>query len=73
MTLAGGTVAPSLPTGKVADDSWLVFGNDKDIPKERKWAASKLPAGTPVHGRAMLVDSVMQQSLDHSAGVLFVV
>ncbi|KAK9824072.1 hypothetical protein WJX72_007535 [[Myrmecia] bisecta] len=77
VTLAGGTVAASLDKDLSGDNaamlgSWLVVGSEKDLGKERKWAQGKLKGGVPVHSRSMLVDSIMQQSLDRSAGVLFV-
>lgn len=74
--LAGGTLAKALPKGLSGEDQaqlahWVIIGSEKDVPKERSWCAGKLKPGVPVHSRAFLVDSIMQQSLDLSAGVLF--
>ena len=68
---AGGQVAARAPkTG--AAGKWLVLGS-QDVKKDKAWAAKTLPAGTIVHNRSFLVDSILQQALDERQGVLFTV
>ena len=69
---AGGSLATA-PPNKQATGQWLVLGSDKDIKRERAWAAKHLPPGTAVHGRAMLVDAILQQSIDERQGILLTV
>ncbi|KAL0023275.1 hypothetical protein WJX77_002228 [Trebouxia sp. C0004] len=73
---AGGVVETQLPesvSGKDAKLStqWLLIANEKDIKREQKWSKRKVASKLPFHGRTMLIDSIMQQSLDRKHGVLF--
>ena len=72
VTHAGGQVAAAPPTGSDTHQC-LVLGSDLDLKKERAWAAKRLPKGTNVHSRSMLVDAILRQTLDHRQGVLFTV
>ncbi len=73
---AGGVVETQLPesvSGKDAKLStqWLLIADEKDIKREQKWSKGKVASNMPFHGRTMLIDSIMQQTLDRKHGMLF--
>lgn len=74
---AGGVVEHQLPRSVSGDDAevsaqWLLIANEKNIKTEQKWgSSSKVGPGLSFHGRTVLIDSIMQQSLDRKHGVLF--
>jgi len=73
---AGGVVESQLPesvSGKDAKLStqWLLIADEKDVKREQKWSKGKVACNMPFHGRTMLIDSIMQQTLDRKHGVLF--
>ena len=73
---AGGIVADQLPKTVSGEDTglssqWLLIAHEKDSKKEQKWCNGKVGSGLHFYGRTMLIDSIMQQSLDRKHGVLF--
>ncbi len=73
---AGGDVTKQLPKNMSGDSSevvsqWLLIANEKDSKEEQKWCQGKVGSGLPFNSRTMLIDSIMQQSLDRKLGVLF--
>ena len=71
VTHAGGRVAAAAPK-EGEGGQWLVLGSEKNLKKERAWAAKHLPKGTVVHSRSMLVDVILRQSLDGKMGIFTV-
>ena len=73
---AGGIVETQLPESVSGKDGkfstqWLLIADEKDIKREQKWSKGKVASNMPVHGRTMLIDSIMQQTLDRKHGMLF--
>ena len=57
----------------VALSQWLVLGNEHAVAKEKVWARKHAACkGLAMHRRAALIGALLQQKLDRSADVLFV-
>ena len=70
---AGGTEATK-PPNKVSGAvpmQWLFIADEKNVNKEKSWAAGKVGTDLSFHSRTMLVDSITRHSLDRKHGVLF--
>lgn len=73
---AGGVVEKQLPKSMSSKDSevwsqWLLIGSENDKNKDQKLCRKQYAAGLTFHGRSMIIDSIMQQSLDRKHGVIF--
>ena len=73
---AAGVVEAQLPKsltskGPKMMSQWLLIGSESNKVKDQKACSTQYAAGLVFYGRSMLIDSIMQQSLDRKHGILF--